>query len=636
MRRAAAVLLGAGLLGACAPPPSPRSPPAPPAATESVEVAEVRALLHRMHDEARERARPDRASLRRLLRLDDPALREAPAAARVRRTASNERVVVETWVFESEPGVPVTGTYWRPAGQGSPRPAVVVLHGHLEGDRRDAAVQARCLALVRKGFGALALDLFGHGERAPLGHREGFQLRAAGDSVLGLDARAVVRALDLLAARPDVDASRLGLLGQSGGAIVALHVAGADPRVAATFSCAGLHDFEDVVLTARQCPCNYAPRQLLLGTVADAAERIPPRALLASVGTNDPTVPPASALKAFEGVVAAAEAAGASEAVRLQLREGEAHRFTPTARRSAVAFFARRFGADAVAPASEEELAAGLIPAEVLAAWPAGPPADALSLAELAARRQRALRPAEPPPPRARRAGLAASLALPAPAPPAVRTEGGLVLETEPGFHLRAWTAGSDATAPLELVVEARGGRAALAERDGIAGRVLAVDLRGQGDAAGGAWDSLLLDVGAAAGAPLLGRRVHDLRGWLETARGLAGPPGLRLRASGEAAFAALLLAALEPERFEGAALVLDDLPATLFAEKGDDPRWGLPATLAVTGLAELGDVPELAALLPPGLVQRVELGRLRGRDGRVLEAGEPASRRLRAVFSPP
>ena len=617
MKRAAAGLLLLVLAG-CAPRRD-ETPAAPPLDPE----AEAAALLHRLHDEARARARPDRASLARLVRLELVPSRDSPPVRTLAREETPGGLRLETLEFESEPGVPVPATLWLPE---APRrcPAVVVTHGHLEGGRFAPAVRERCAALARAGIAALAIDLFGHGERAPLGHREDFQLYAAGDSMLGLDVRSLLRALDLLAARGDVDPTRLGLLGQSGGAIAALHAAALDERVAATFACSGLHDWENALLTVPQCPCNFAPRQLELGTVADAATLVPPRALFVSGGRADPTIPEAGARAAFARVADAASAAGAPQSARLEMREGEGHEFTSSARRSALAFFTERFGL--AEPAERGDAAAG---SGLREAWPSGPPEDALSLAALAALRQRARRPAVPLSADELRAGLRSVLALPAPAPPAVdRGDGRLVLETEPGLHLVGRLVGGDGE--LVLLLDSRGGRAALEDRTHDPGaRVLAVDLRGQGESAGGAWDYLQLQVGCAAGAPLLGRRVHDVRGWLATARLLAGDGPLRVRASGESAFVVLLLAGLQPELFAGAEIELSDLPATLLAEPGGDSAWGLPQSLAVAGLAELGDVPELAALLPAELRGRVEATRLRGRDGRPLAEASAAAARL-------
>jgi dipeptidyl aminopeptidase/acylaminoacyl peptidase len=51
-------------------------------------------------------------------------------------------------------------------------------------------------------------------------------------------------ALSFLASRPDVDAERIGVIGNSFGAAVAVYTAGVDPRVAACISCGGWGDGE--------------------------------------------------------------------------------------------------------------------------------------------------------------------------------------------------------------------------------------------------------------------------------------------------------------------------------------------------------------------------------------------------------
>src|SRR6185369_9295251 len=52
------------------------------------------------------------------------------------------------------------------------------------------------------------------------------------------------QALSYLAGRPEVDPARIGVIGNSFGAAVAIYAAGVDPRVAACVSCGGWGDGE--------------------------------------------------------------------------------------------------------------------------------------------------------------------------------------------------------------------------------------------------------------------------------------------------------------------------------------------------------------------------------------------------------
>ena len=107
--------------------------------------------------------------------------------------------------------------WWVPSRN---RAGVIALHG--TGSSRLGVVQhARLLA--RHGYGVLALDLRGHGDS---GGRS-----TSAPWKLGDDVDAVVR---WMAARPDVDERRVGLLGVSMGGEVALRVAARRDDVGAT------------------------------------------------------------------------------------------------------------------------------------------------------------------------------------------------------------------------------------------------------------------------------------------------------------------------------------------------------------------------------------------------------------------
>lgn len=92
-----------------------------------------------------------------------------------------------------------------------PGPAIVLLHG-ARGDRRGAAWHAA--RLIHAGYGVLLYD-----QRA-LGESTG-QVVSLGR----LDAPDLLTVMDYLAARPEVDANRIGAVGLSGGGHIALNAA---------------------------------------------------------------------------------------------------------------------------------------------------------------------------------------------------------------------------------------------------------------------------------------------------------------------------------------------------------------------------------------------------------------------------
>ncbi len=109
--------------------------------------------------------------------------------------------------FESE-GVILRGTLFAPR-QGGPSPAVVYLHGSGQLPREEGFYVAKLFA--RHGIAGFAYDKRGAGE-------SGGARRPAPYETYAADAVAAIQAL---AARPDIDARRIGVIGQSEGGWVA-------------------------------------------------------------------------------------------------------------------------------------------------------------------------------------------------------------------------------------------------------------------------------------------------------------------------------------------------------------------------------------------------------------------------------
>jgi dipeptidyl aminopeptidase/acylaminoacyl peptidase len=130
-------------------------------------------------------------------------------------------------------GLPLSGVLHTPEGRASHegRPAFLVLHGFGSSkDSGGAVASARLLAKL--GYVTLRFDMRGCGES------EGVRGR-----VICLEQVEDTRhALSFLATRPEVDAQRIGVMGQSFGAAVAVYAAGVDRRVAACVSSGGWGD----------------------------------------------------------------------------------------------------------------------------------------------------------------------------------------------------------------------------------------------------------------------------------------------------------------------------------------------------------------------------------------------------------
>jgi dienelactone hydrolase len=168
---------------------------------------------------------------------------------------------IEKVYFSSLPGHYVTGNLYRPKNATGKSPAVLCPHGHWNNGRLywngDAAtkkemasgaeateagarssLQARCAMLARLGFVVFFYDMVGYADSNKLTHRKGMTdvesvLRL--QSQMGLQTWNSIRAVDFVSELPDVDASRLGVTGASGGGTQTFLLAATDDRIAAAF-----------------------------------------------------------------------------------------------------------------------------------------------------------------------------------------------------------------------------------------------------------------------------------------------------------------------------------------------------------------------------------------------------------------
>ena len=123
----------------------------------------------------------------------------APAAA---------KAIPQEVAFMASDATPLACTYWAPESLGATRaPAVMLFHG-LGGARADMTSYADQLG--NAGYASLACDARGHGVSGGLFGLDGPR-----------DVQDTRELFDWLAARPEVDAARIGALGVSlgGGAV---------------------------------------------------------------------------------------------------------------------------------------------------------------------------------------------------------------------------------------------------------------------------------------------------------------------------------------------------------------------------------------------------------------------------------
>ncbi|MBI4626517.1 MAG: acetylxylan esterase [Verrucomicrobia bacterium] len=150
---------------------------------------------------------------------------------------------LENLVYQSRPGFYVTANLYLPARPSPPLPAMIIVHSQhypkTQGELHDMGE-----LWARTGAAVLIMERPGYGERAETStwfrqayasrHTFTKQLFLVGESHSGWAAWDIMRSVDYLCARPDIDQGRIILLGSvAGGGEPAGVAAALDPRIAA-------------------------------------------------------------------------------------------------------------------------------------------------------------------------------------------------------------------------------------------------------------------------------------------------------------------------------------------------------------------------------------------------------------------
>ncbi|MCL5006154.1 MAG: acetylxylan esterase [Acidobacteria bacterium] len=143
--------------------------------------------------------------------------------------------------YEIVPGFWSTALLYEPREIRGKVPAVLNLDGHFRLGKADEWVQKLCINLAKRGILVLNLEWIGFGElwTPQDSHDYGADLDLVGTNVLGLFYLAMRRGMDYLANLPEVDTTRLGVTGLSGGGWQTIVLGALDPRVKSAVEVAG-------------------------------------------------------------------------------------------------------------------------------------------------------------------------------------------------------------------------------------------------------------------------------------------------------------------------------------------------------------------------------------------------------------
>lgn len=560
-----------------------------------------------------------------------PARPEPPTVDVLGRTDRHD-YSIERLAITTRPGMVVTANLYLPSGARTPAPAILCPHGHSDGGKAADAYQRLYIGLVQRGFVVLAPDAIGYGEREELGHWQIGSPFLIGSSLIGMEVWDNQKCLDVLCARPEVDAERLGCMGNSGGGGQTMWTSALDERIAAAVVSDHSGTFAYIHAKARVlCTCVLAPRLVPHMELHHVLGLIAPRPLLLLGGQMDHFFPWDMQLNTYRLTRRIYGLHETGDSVE-QFIASDGHSLTRTKREAAYSFFLRRLGglaeAEAAEVAEETEAVETLLPTDpALRCFPTKPPVLRRSLDVMVRREASQMSAWTSPTEMAdwpafseqRRQRLESLLLLRFVAAETVRVERattnsgneGVCIWTDQRTPLAGELRDLPGATSVQVIVDSDGkdsgwAQARLAPTSGRARSALAIDLPGWGELTptelspdGEADEQVAVVKALGYDAPLLGLRVKNLLltiGWVAQTW-----PGLRIELVGRGfgAWVAVIAGVLHESVQE---VELDKLPPSFFPGRHHTYRYRGPNAFGfVPGLVrDVGDVPHLLALLAP------------------------------------
>jgi dienelactone hydrolase len=278
--------------------------------------------------------------------------RKSPLRAEVTERREFPRYVRETVLFDSREQMTVWAYFITPREFRRPGPCIVCIPGHGAGvdeicgilpdgtvrDNRDGYQHDFALQCADQGFAALAIEPLGFGHRRdPAARKRGPNASSCqpaagaalllGQCMIGWRLWDIIRGVDYLETRPEVDAKRIGLMGISGGGMMTLFGAALEPRIKACLVSGYYNTFRDSIFSISHCMDNYVPDILSVAEMSDVAGLIAPRPMFVESGTNDSIFPVEATRRSYAEAQKIWRLWGALDRLGLEIFEGE-HSFS--------------------------------------------------------------------------------------------------------------------------------------------------------------------------------------------------------------------------------------------------------------------------------------------------------------------
>lgn len=270
-----------------------------------------------------------------------PAPPKTDLNAQVTGILHREGYRIEKLRYESRPGLLVTAHLYLPEKEGK-FPLILCPHGHWEFKKSTPVVQARCIGLALLGFAALLVDSPGvswddndQNERKAMGTHDDPWL-CMGAPVQGQYVWDLVRGLDYCETRPEIDASKVGITGASGGGTATMLAFAFDERISAAAPVCAATSME--INPHNGCFCNHKGGLMEVGDRSDILAIRAPAPVCLIGATEDPEFPLAGHQLCFEKLQKIYRLYKAEANVRREYVEGS-HDYNRRMREAMYAFF---------------------------------------------------------------------------------------------------------------------------------------------------------------------------------------------------------------------------------------------------------------------------------------------------------
>ncbi|MFD2706122.1 alpha/beta hydrolase family protein [Salibacterium lacus] len=202
-----------------------------------------------------------------------------------------------------------------PKNGASRHPVVLALHGHGYGSREIAGLKENgeeadensgihrhfASLLASRGFKVFAPEIIGFGDRRleedkfhsrPKScYKMAAQLLSVGKTLAGLRVQEARLLLDDVAAFSDVHEIRPGIMGFSGGGLIAAYTAALDERIQAAVLSGFVNTYQESLWPMEHCLDNYVPGLLHYAELPAFIGLMAPRPLFIESGRMDPVFP---------------------------------------------------------------------------------------------------------------------------------------------------------------------------------------------------------------------------------------------------------------------------------------------------------------------------------------------------------